>query len=421
MDEPLFDMEQATEMLESFGVVSGLGATLFVPDFNTNTVQVLYSDNACEGKCIHCVHRIEGDLNAWSASCQKTHCTAAEFSERFAGRYFYQCADDRLFFATPIVIDSLMVAAITIGPVDIFEADDNDSEAESAQLDAFPVCSPKRVQDLANILSACGISIGDSTQSNLQLMRQINMTQQRQIHASIQATKQNPLSDYPIELENRLVKAIEDADVVTARTTLNDLLGTVSAYYLSHGIKIDGVVNDLMVVCSRAALNAGVLGTQVIEALIAYRSELARLKKSDQICFCMQRFVERMAFMVSRLRDVNYEDDIYRAIGYIRANYNKKIMLNDVASAVGFSPAYFSRLFKKKVGSNFNTYLNTVRIEAAKNSLLSTDLTVAEIASLSGFEDVSYFTRIFKRQVGVAPGHFRSRRGQVGKSKSRSK
>ena len=125
--------------------------------------------------------------------------------------------------------------------------------------------------------------------------------------------------------------------------------------------------------------------------------------------------------MVSRLRDVNYEDDIYRAIGYIRANYNKKIMLNDVASAVGFSPAYFSRLFKKKVGSNFNTYLNTVRIEAAKNSLLSTDLTVAEIASLSGFEDVSYFTRIFKRQVGVAPGHFRSRRGQVGKSKSRPK
>ena len=49
VDEPLFDMEQATEMLESFGVVSGLGATLFVPDFTTNTVQILYSDNFAEG------------------------------------------------------------------------------------------------------------------------------------------------------------------------------------------------------------------------------------------------------------------------------------------------------------------------------------------------------------------------------------
>jgi len=421
VDEPLFNMEQATEMIESFGVVSGLGTTIFVPDFNTNTVKVLYTDNSCAGKCSRCVHHEEDAMNAWGDACQKTHCTAAEFSERFAGRYFYQCIEDRLFFATPIVIDGLMVAAITIGPVNIFEPDDAASESTDAQLDPFPVCSPKRVQDLANLLSACGISIGDSTQSNLQLMRQINMTQQRQIHASIQATKQNPLSDYPIELENRLVKAIEDADVVTARSALNELLGTVSAYYLSQGVKIDGVVNDLMVVCSRAALNAGVMGTQVIEALNAYRSELSRLKKSDQICFCMQRFVERMAFMVSRLRDVNYEDDIYRAIGYIRSNYNKKIMLNDVANAVGFSPAYFSRLFKKKVGSNFNTYLNTVRIEAAKNSLLSTDLTVAEIASLSGFEDVSYFTRIFKRQVGVAPGRFRARRGQVGKSKGRSR
>ena len=59
------------------------------------------------------------------------------------------------------------------------------------------------------------------------------------------------------------------------------------------------------------------------------------------------------------------------------------------------------------------TYVNEVRIQAAKSELISTDKDIAEIADSVGFDSVSYFIRVFKRETSMTPGNYRSRRGRL--------
>lgn len=75
------------------------------------------------------------------------------------------------------------------------------------------------------------------------------------------------------------------------------------------------------------------------------------------------------------------------------------------------SEKYFSRYFRIATGQNFTAYLNTVRIEKAQSMLLETDETVLEIAFACGYENVSYFNRVFRSQTGFSPLQYRSASG----------
>ena len=92
---------------------------------------------------------------------------------------------------------------------------------------------------------------------------------------------------------------------------------------------------------------------------------------------------------------------------YIETHYYEKITLDQLAEMVYLSPAYLSRIFKKETGTTFNDYLIQVRIGKAKNLLHHKDLRVTDIAEAVGFDDQSYFTKVFRRIVGVTPLKYR--------------
>jgi YesN/AraC family two-component response regulator len=96
-----------------------------------------------------------------------------------------------------------------------------------------------------------------------------------------------------------------------------------------------------------------------------------------------------------------------KAIRYISKNYASNITLNDVAEQVHLNPAYFSSLFKQSTGSSFKEYLNMVRIEESKRLLSNTDYSIMDISQAVGFEDQSYFTKIFKKYTGLTPREYR--------------
>lgn len=91
----------------------------------------------------------------------------------------------------------------------------------------------------------------------------------------------------------------------------------------------------------------------------------------------------------------------------------KKITLEEVASYVYLSPSYFSKIFKEEMKVNFNTYLNYVRIEKSKKLLLDDSIVLVDLSNLVGFEDQSYFSKVFKKITGVSPGKYRESRGQI--------
>ena len=90
-----------------------------------------------------------------------------------------------------------------------------------------------------------------------------------------------------------------------------------------------------------------------------------------------------------------------------------QVGLEEVAEYVSYSPAYFSHIFRDETGTTFRQYLNALRVEKGKQLLLSTDLTVTEISSLTGFNDQSYFCKIFRKITGVTPDRYRKRNRRI--------
>lgn len=120
----------------------------------------------------------------------------------------------------------------------------------------------------------------------------------------------------------------------------------------------------------------------------------------------------RFTDCVFNLKDIKHVDVIYKAVNYIKENHMNKITLEEVASHVYLSPSYFSKIFKDDMKCNFNTYVNQVRVERSKQLLLNEDINLVDISNMVGYEDQSYFSKVFKKMVGVTPGKYRSSRGQ---------
>ncbi|SFB81871.1 response regulator transcription factor [Butyrivibrio sp. YAB3001] len=98
---------------------------------------------------------------------------------------------------------------------------------------------------------------------------------------------------------------------------------------------------------------------------------------------------------------------------FIDSRFRDDIALQDIASAFGYSEVYFCKLFKQNFGKNFITYLNEYRLNKAKLLLADPMINIKDISNKAGFRDANYFTRVFKRMVGMTPSEYRS--GAVGK------
>jgi ligand-binding sensor protein/AraC-like DNA-binding protein len=96
------------------------------------------------------------------------------------------------------------------------------------------------------------------------------------------------------------------------------------------------------------------------------------------------------------------------ALDYIKENYEEKIRLDAMSDLCNISSSYFSKLFNKCLGDNFNNYINIVRMHKACNLLTNTSLPVTIIAFDIGFEDSSYFNQVFKHILGMTPTYYRA-------------
>lgn len=123
----------------------------------------------------------------------------------------------------------------------------------------------------------------------------------------------------------------------------------------------------------------------VIELLSSYLSKLEKTEKSLP----------------------QLERNIEKAKDFIKEHYSEKLSLKEVADHSGYSVYYFSKIFKKYVNTNFSVYLNTIRIEEAKKLMTNHELSIKEIAEKVGYEDFSYFSKVFKTYEGMVPSDYR--------------
>jgi YesN/AraC family two-component response regulator len=92
-----------------------------------------------------------------------------------------------------------------------------------------------------------------------------------------------------------------------------------------------------------------------------------------------------------------------KAMAYIHEHYSETIGREEVAHHIGVSEGYLSRCFSQETGLSLIHYLTRYRIQAAKQLLISGNMTITEIAMQVGFSDSNYFSRAFRREVGTSP------------------
>lgn len=107
--------------------------------------------------------------------------------------------------------------------------------------------------------------------------------------------------------------------------------------------------------------------------------------------------------MLEEQSDQKISTVIQDALKYIHEHYHENISLEEVAQSVYRSSEYFSRQFKQEVGENFSIYLASYRLHQAKKLLQSGNVTVGEVAAMVGYPNASYFSRIYKKYIGITP------------------
>lgn len=128
--------------------------------------------------------------------------------------------------------------------------------------------------------------------------------------------------------------------------------------------------------------------------------------------YCLQLLckLSREAMNPSGMKEV---DSAYRMLfkkvtRFVQENLSNKLMLKDLAAVAGMSPNYFHRVFTKTMGITPNEFILSQRMNRARELLATTANTIANISFECGFENIAYFSYVFKRFSGITPSAFRA-------------
>lgn len=156
---------------------------------------------------------------------------------------------------------------------------------------------------------------------------------------------------------------------------------------------------------------------------ISYYEEFSDcIKNIDELCstrpfgyqLAIKSHLFKILFLIISNHMINQKikhkkslDKVKLVLSYVHENYAKQISVSEMADICYYSQSHFMKFFKASMGMGFTQYLNEYRLETASRLLLATSDSVLDIAMRTGFENLSYFNRIFKRKYGVAPGQYR--------------
>ena len=145
---------------------------------------------------------------------------------------------------------------------------------------------------------------------------------------------------------------------------------------------------------------------------LAEQIERARRLSADE----MRAYFNMMKMLAEYISDDDSLIEGYKSIGqltkrYIKSNLTRKLTLKDIARNLHCSTVTLTEHFKAEFGITINEYITRKRMELAERLLLTTDKPLREIASASGFSDVEYFSRTFKKHHTESPAAWRRKKG----------
>ena len=208
--------------------------------------------------------------------------------------------------------------------------------------------------------------------------------------------------------EPMLLAAIRRGDRGGARHIINHVLVHIYSAGAERSDLLKGLLLELVVMISRAAVEAGAVQSEVLGLNFRSLTELATIHDDEELAAWLRTTLEHVFSSIEGQKDFTPPLLIGRALDFMRENLHRDISRDEVAKHAGISPSHFSRLIKERTGRSFTELLRQCRVDLACTLLCGTEESLAQVADRCGFCDQSYFTRVFQEVKGVTPKQFRA-------------
>ena len=115
--------------------------------------------------------------------------------------------------------------------------------------------------------------------------------------------------------------------------------------------------------------------------------------------------------LADRVKTAGYNPMTVQIMRYLHNHFAERITLEKIGELTAFSPVYCDTVFRQEVGKSIIDYLLDIRVDEAKKLLIDGNLSIAQVAERTGFQDANYFCRVFKKRTSDTPSGYRKRLG----------
>ena len=329
--------------------------------------------------------------------CKDVHLEAVKKARQLGGSFIYLCPKNNIFWTSPFYSGERLAGSLLSGGIKKSEK------------------SPDKVKALAQLILLCADQISSMSFIQKNVVTKYNSLYQEPVFSNLSQTiqeteKTNSMHD----MERMLIASLRRGDNTEAQKILVTLLkssyleikNNFSAAHRTAAFRHKAL--ELAVLLSRAATDSKeTLDNSTLETTNRCLIKIEESKNFDDIVETLSAITERMSGMIFSYHGVRHFAALRKAERYIWANYTKKLSLREIAKASGLSAPYFSTVFKDEMGENLSNYLNKLRVKKAAAMLVSSNTPISEVAVACGFEDQSWFSKIFKKNTGFTPGKYR--------------
>ena len=413
MTQEKFDYQLADECSRAFCASTGLGCTV-----SDTEGRLLFEHGYGCHSCGLCRAAGLPDEN-----CIRAHNYGMMEAERFGGKYIYFCPLGLTCFVSPIIGEAGSMAKITVGPFLMVELQDFiDCELkENLHLDAttrervvsllkkVPQIMPQKVQELSILLFMAVGFLNNVSAENRMLAIERSDLLQGQISGYISQLKNSRSPRYPFELERSLLESLAQGDKPGTLQKLQEYLAALFAAGGGNPAWMNQKALELIVLLSRTLTEKGADEQQTLFWLQRCQKEVSQRKNFHDLSAWLYETLSGLLDRTAGYADARHANIIHRCIQYIGTGYAEHLTLESAARALFLSPDYLSRIFSKETGTSFNRYLNNVRITKAKELIRSGNLRLTDISQMVGYDDQSYFTKVFRRITGMSPNEYRKK------------
>ena len=369
-------MLKANRIAKHYEKASNCIASVMGPDLEAETEKI-------NSICSHC----DG------IKCAYLHKEAINKARTLGGSYIYPCQKGLVYWTSPFYSGERFAGALLSGGV---RKTEKNNEKIKALAQMMLLCA-NQISGLSfiqkNVISLPSLSIYAKSKKEMQ-----------------EQTDKGTNDEWTglLDMERMLLASLRRGDNAEGQKILDKLLKAIYQQVKNNFAVFRLKAIELAVLLTRAVSDPkNIKNNTALETTEYCLKKIEESTSFDEIAAILSSITERMSGMIFSFHGVRHFSALRKAERYIWSHYTRKLSLKEIANASGLSAPYFSTVFKEEMGENLSNYLNKLRIEKASAMLVTTNMPISEVATACGFEDQSWFSKIFKNNTNLTPGKYR--------------